>query len=101
MVSTWEERMAARAEANGWTLRQEWERERLAADAMPDEHAGHHDHLNGTMVECSCGEEFGVTCIAFPDFGTNEEARAFFDSLACRECGKKGVSGPLGEAGGS
>jgi len=89
--------MAAQAEARGWTLRQEWNREARAAGEMPDEHEGHHRHLNGSMVECSCGEESGVICVAFPVFGTDEESDAFWDSLACRECGKKGVSGPLSD----
>src|ERR1039458_2036837 len=42
--------------------RQEAERE-----AEQDEHAGHHTHLIGTTVECSCGADFGVTCVAYPE----------------------------------
>jgi hypothetical protein len=91
-MSTWEERMAVQAEAKGWTWRQEREREdRVIENEFKDEHAGHHSHLNGTMVECSCGCQFGVTCVVFPEFDTDEESRAYYDALACSKCGKKGV----------
>ena len=80
--------MAARAQARAAARELEAEE--------PDEHDGHHQHLRGTMVECSCGEELGITCVALPPLETEEEKREFWDSLACRECGKKGVSGPMG-----
>lgn len=33
-----------------------------------DPHRDHSAHLEGTAVVCSCGEFFGVTCVAFePD----------------------------------
>ena len=90
--------MAAKARDRGWQQEQIWAREREAiTSAFDAAHAGHHSHLNGSMHECSCGDEFGVTCVAFRALESDEEARAYWDALACRACGKKGVWGPLGE----
>jgi hypothetical protein len=75
-MGTWEERMSGRA------------RERMAREARAerenDPHAGHHSHLRGTMVECSCGEFGGVTCVAFGE--DYDPAK-----LSCRICGEPGV----------
>jgi hypothetical protein len=59
-VTDWEERMSARAA------------ERRAAEPPPltpftdpdSEHFGHHSHLRGAMVECSCGLQHGITSVA-------------------------------------
>lgn len=94
-MSTWEERMALQARAKGWDQRQILGRERAAElAAFVDEHEGHHGHLHGSMHECSCGHQFGVICVAFPVFESEEEAAAYWDALACGVCGKKGVWGP-------
>jgi hypothetical protein len=87
-MSTWEDRMAQRSAAK--------DRARQPAD---DEHAGHHLHLIGTTVQCSCGQDFGVTCVAFPEElwkMTLEQVHEWFGSLSCSACGEKGVTGPLG-----
>lgn len=36
---------------------------RVAEPPPIDEHAGHHRHLEGTGVICSCGELVGVDCV--------------------------------------
>lgn len=90
-MSTWEERMAQRSAAKGRTLRQQWERE---SQQEVDEHAGHHTHLTGTMVQCSCGEDFGVTCVAFPPEWfemTPEQVEAEINKIRCSACGKPGM----------
>jgi hypothetical protein len=53
-------------------------------------HAGHHEHLEGTSVACSCGEFFGVTTVAFPKEAW-DDPEAYRRSLSCRICGKEGV----------
>ena len=90
-MSTWEDRMSQRSAARE-RRRQEAERE-----AEVDEHAGHHTHLIGTTVECSCGADFGVTCVAYPPewwSATPEQRQAMDDALSCRICGKQGMVGP-------
>jgi hypothetical protein len=74
----WEARMAAQAAAR-----------EAARPPEPDpdpypEHAGHHTHLIGVGVECSCGFFFGVTTVAFDDDYDP-------DKLFCSECGKQGA----------
>jgi len=56
-----------------------------------DPHRGHHGHLRGTAVECSCGEFQGITCVAFPDLSTEEKWAAWEASQVCRVCGQRGV----------
>ena len=87
-MSTWEDRMSQRSAARE-RKRQEAERE-----AEQDEHAGHHTHLIGTTVECSCGADFGVTCVAYPEEWwtmTPTQQTAWEESLTCRICGKRGM----------
>lgn len=49
-----------------------------------EDHEEHHYHLNGTMVECSCDFQMGITTVAFgPDYNPNK--------LSCDVCGKVGV----------
>ena len=67
------------------------ERARQEAD---DPHGGHHGHLIGTCVHCSCGEFQGVTCVVFPG-GTPGELEALYGALRCKACGQRRVSGPL------
>lgn len=65
------------------------ERSRIRAPelpAEPDPHAGHHQHLEGTGVICSCGEFIGVTCVIIPD-DFDETA------ISCSICGQVGVAG--------
>lgn len=89
--STWEDRMAARAAERA--------HQAAAQDAASDPHAGHHAHLRGTMVECSCGERFGVTTVAIPFFDSPGEAQAFLDQLSCHLCGERGVAALPGSDG--
>jgi len=56
-----------------------------------DPHRGHHGHLRGTAVECSCGEFQGLACVAFPRLDTEEERAAYRASLVCRICGERDV----------
>jgi hypothetical protein len=58
-------------------------REAAEQDAN-DPHRDHHAHLDGTSVRCSCGEDFGVTCVAFTDDYDP-------DTLSCTKCGERGV----------
>jgi len=49
-----------------------------------DLHRGHHWHLEGTGVWCSCGEFCGITTVAFDkDYDPAK--------LRCSECGQVGV----------
>lgn len=67
----WEQRMAQRA------------RERTAKQPPePDPHAGHHLHLAGTSVYCSCGEFLGTITVVFDESAPPPR---------CRICGKHGV----------
>lgn len=82
---TWEERMAARA------ARRAAEREFRGPDVdddgvdrAPAAHQGHHFHLRGTGVKCTCGADFGVTCVAFSDDWHP-------DDDVCSVCGERGV----------
>lgn len=71
----------------------ERERARLEAEQdTPDGHEGHHTHLRGSAVSCSCGADFGVTCVVLPDFSSRAEAEAWWSSLACSVCGEPGVT---------
>lgn len=102
-MTSWEERMADRAR----------EREAAREAAIPrdengerldDPHRGHHSHLDGTAVYCSCGEFRGVTTVAFPDWMWNKGPEwtwfiqspyrrlRFWWSVRCRVCGKHGVA---------
>lgn len=77
-MDTWEERMAAKAEL----------RAAAAKAAKPDPragHEGHHTHLSGTCVYCSCGEFQGVTCVAFIP---GDDPREW----SCDVCGARGVA---------
>ena len=65
------------------------ERERAATEAtyVDDPHQGHHSHLSGTSVYCSCGEFRGTTCVAIPkDWDAEKQAR-----LRCTRCDEHGV----------
>jgi ribosomal protein L40E len=79
-MSSWEERMARTAAARATVA----EAEQIARCGAENPHRGHHQHLRGTMVSCSCGEDFGVTCVVI-DFDFDPE------TLICRECGARGV----------
>lgn len=91
-MSTWEERMAARAAVR----REASKAEQQCIDDENDPHRDHHTHLNGAMVQCSCGENFGVTCVAFPpelDGMSPEEAQAWWhENVRCDICGQPDVS---------
>lgn len=80
-MSTWEERMAEKTEARNIIA----EAEQIALEDATDPHKGHHHHLRGTAVECSCGEFFGVTCVVLPPEGFD------YSSVHCEECGEPGV----------
>lgn len=60
--------------------------EEFLRDQANDPHVGHHTHLRGTAVYCSCGEDRGVTCVVIED-GLD------LDSLSCGICGQRGVCG--------
>jgi hypothetical protein len=84
---SWEERMAARAKER----RVKAETEARRTEDANDPHGGHHEHLDGTAVYCSCGEFLGVTCVAVPFFETEEEAKAYYNGLGCPLCGTTGL----------
>jgi hypothetical protein len=73
-MSTWEERMTARAAERASHARAE---ERAAATT--DDW-----HLHGTLTACPCGAETGITTVAFPD--------GWMQPDPCPGCGKP-VSG--------
>lgn len=90
-MSTWEERMSARAAAK----REAAEAERRQLEEENDPHRDHHVHLAGTAVVCSCGEFRGLACVAFPPEladATEAEARNYWESLTCGTCGARGVT---------
>jgi len=81
---TWEQQMADRAAKRAI--------ERAAADPARS-HYGHHQHLDGDEVYCSCGEDRGVITYVIPQEWLDhpeleDEWRA---SISCDVCGKKGV----------
>jgi hypothetical protein len=105
-VSTWEERMAARSRAKGRTWQQQeqqrWEAASQAEDAeFARRHGGHHSHVRGNVVLCSCGEVFG--CFSFapdPRLWSDDPAECaqarreeddFQAWIICRTCGERGV----------
>jgi hypothetical protein len=55
-----------------------------ARPPKPDPHAGHHHHLIGTSVECSCGVFLGIISVVFGDDYDP-------DKLSCSICGRRGV----------
>lgn len=57
---------------------------RASEPAAEDPHAGHHGHLAGTAVYCSCGQLLGVTCVAFDGDYVPDRER-------CHVCGQAGV----------
>lgn len=73
--------MAARAAARAV--------EREAVEAAADGHAGHHSHLQGAWVVCSCGEVRGITSVALPP----EAADPAWEPppVSCARCGAVGV----------
>ncbi|MER7331697.1 MULTISPECIES: hypothetical protein [unclassified Micromonospora] len=74
--NAWVEGMAQRARQRAATEQ--------ADQTARDPHSSHHTHLRGTAVECSCGELFGVTCVAVtPDNNPDERS--------CDLCGVQGV----------
>ena len=80
-MSSWEQRMSQRAES-----RRAQEAAREAAEhPLVKGHEGHHFHLAGTAVYCSCGEYRGVTSVAFEE-GYDES------KLSCEVCGAPGVA---------
>lgn len=44
-------------------------------------HDGHHEHLIGAAVVCSCGKFRGITCVAFVEQDT--------PPWYCQKCGKQ------------
>lgn len=80
-MSSWEERMSEKAKARNVIA----EAEKIAFDDANDPHKGHHNHLRGNGVECSCGSFFGVTTVIPPpeDFD--------YSTIKCEDCGKVGV----------
>jgi hypothetical protein len=60
-------------------------RDRVAAQPPEsDPHAGHHLHLSGPSIICSCGEFQGLICVALTeDYNP--------DALRCSICGAPGV----------
>lgn len=99
-MSTWEERMAIQSRAKGRHYLQEQERQRQAAYSEYNRiHGGHHRHLQGTAVYCSCGQFEGITCVAFPPEWAamaGEEIQAAIDAQACSICGERGVLDLMG-----
>jgi len=63
-MSTWEERMSARAKAKGWAG---------AKYGEDSKHAGHETHTEGNSVVCSCGEFMGIFSVALTDEGFDED----------------------------
>lgn len=67
----------------------------------PGPHDGHHMHIDGNAVICSCGQVGG--CFSFiPDArfwsddpaeveAANREYQEYVDSISCAICGKRGV----------
>jgi len=72
-VSTWEERMAARAKAKGWAG------PKTIADSQ---HHGHTVHHHGNAAICSCGEFMGIFSVAL----STETARSD-EPQFCEVCG--------------
>lgn len=64
------------------------ERARTSLRSEPDPHSGHHVHLSGMGVYCSCGEYLGITTIALEE-RPNPYPR-------CSICGERGVVCPDG-----
>ena len=80
-MSSWEERMADQAQARE-DARLKDERGR----PEDDPHYGHHSHLRGTMVSCSCGEPYGITSVVISeDYDP--------DKIVCHICGAQGYAG--------
>lgn len=72
--------MAQRARQRAAAREAAEEAERVARDP----HSTHHTHLRGVGVECSCGDWWGVTCVAIdPDENPDEQV--------CDLCGARGV----------
>ena len=82
MEGTWEQRMAARAALRN---KAEVEQERRAEVAP---HEGHHLHLIGTGVHCSCGEFVGITTVAFE---VDDEGNVLYEPPTCTNCGADGL----------
>lgn len=86
-MSTWEERKSIRAKA---AIEKEREAEmdaKVAAREVPEawefhEFVGHHSHLRGSNVECSCGAWLGMASTVT---GLDPE------QLSCETCGEVGV----------
>ena len=75
-MTSWEDRMA----------QNQARRPVIEAAGEDHTHDGHHTHLRGSCVECSCGEFFGVTCVVIdPAFD--------YATLRCGVCGEPGVAG--------
>ena len=53
--------------------------------AMSESHAGHHTHLETTMLRCSCGVIFGTIAAAIPE---NYDP----SDLVCSVCGETGIA---------
>jgi hypothetical protein len=87
-ISSWEGRMAAQAAGR----RTAAEAEDYLREKADDPHAGHHTHLDGGSVYCSCGQYLGMTTFAAEDLD-DPRARAARESRACTICGKPGVVG--------
>jgi hypothetical protein len=96
VLSSWEDRMAAAAAAR----REAAEAEQRRAEEENDPHRGHHAHIEGTCVVCSCGENFGVTCVALPpelaELSPEEAQRWWTENVRCSVCGKPGVFSAAG-----
>lgn len=95
-ASTWEDRMAARAAERAARRKVE-----EPPEAPAPGHEGHHGHIQGNGVMCSCGACFG--CFSFApdprywsdDLAEREQAAredADFEAwISCRICGQRGV----------
>ena len=69
-------------------------------DAIPG-HYGHHTHVPGNGIVCSCGQMFGIfSVVPDPRFwsenpqeraAAQEDAEAYEASISCSICGERGV----------
>jgi hypothetical protein len=96
-MSSWEDRMAARTAAREAARHPA---PRPEAD-WPAGHEGHHEHVQGNGIICSCGECLGVFTVALdPRFWSGDPAERaaaarehtdFQAWISCRHCGRRGV----------
>jgi hypothetical protein len=101
-VTGWESRMAQRAAQRSMAEPIEPVQACQIGDPdMPDGHRGHHKHVIGNGIVCSCGETFGIFSFV-PDPRTwsddsaeraalERETREWRESISCSICGERGL----------